>query len=218
MLRVAFSDPVHLGYGYYFGEDYYDQDYIDLCDYHEDYRNNSRAFGGDQSIDITKWHVGTLGYMSPKYAYSGQVSTKSDMYSFGVIVLEIVTGRRNNRPLEDNNTASRSLLRYVWDKWSTGTTQEAVDPSLRRRYTVGEVLNCVRIGLLCVQEDPSTGPDAAEVVLMLDSHSTSITMRTPSRLALCFTQPGIVNHAMASGHLPTPGSDNEVTISDLQPR
>uniref|UniRef100_A0A8R7TYW6 Protein kinase domain-containing protein n=1 Tax=Triticum urartu TaxID=4572 RepID=A0A8R7TYW6_TRIUA len=131
--------------------------------------------------------------MSPEYAYSGQVSTKSDMYIFGVIVLEIVTGRRNNRPLEDNNTASRSLLRYVWDKWSTGTTQEAVDPSLRRRYTVGEVLNCVRIGLLCVQEDPSTGPDAAEVVLMLDSHSTSITMRTPSRPALCFTQPGVVN-------------------------
>ena len=40
MLRVAFSDPVHLGYGYYFDEDYYDQDCIDLCGYHEDYRNN----------------------------------------------------------------------------------------------------------------------------------------------------------------------------------
>ncbi|VAH80423.1 unnamed protein product [Triticum turgidum subsp. durum] len=189
----------------------------------------SRAFGGDQSIDITKRPVGTLGYMSPEYAYCGQVSTKSDMYSFGVIVLEIVTGRRNNRSLEDNNTAARSLLSYVWDKWSAGTTHEVVDPSLRGRYLEGEVVSCVRIGLLCVQEDPSARPDAAEVVLMLDSHSTSITMRTPSRPAFCFTEPGVVNpalgyhgtrdaNAMATGHLPTPGSDNEVTISDLQPR
>lgn len=51
------------------------------------------------------------GYLSPEYAYCGHVSTKSDMYSFGVIVLEIVTGRRNNRSLE--NTVSGSLLSYV---------------------------------------------------------------------------------------------------------
>ncbi|XP_044977251.1 cysteine-rich receptor-like protein kinase 15 isoform X2 [Hordeum vulgare subsp. vulgare] len=175
----------------------------------------SRAFGGDQSIDITKRPVGTLGYMSPEYAYCGQVSTKSDMYSFGIIVLEIVTGRRNNRSLEDNNSASRFLLSYVWDKWSAGTTHEVVDPSLRGRYPEGEVLRCVWIGLLCVQEDPSARPDAAEVVLMLDSHSTSITMRTPSRPAFCFTQPGVVNPVLGYS---APGSNNEVSISDLQPR
>lgn len=100
----------------------------------------ARAFWRDQSSDVTKRPAGTLlvpcvcrrlmirlfceeaakfhgvmracsGYMSPEYAYSGRVSTKSDMFSFGVIVLEIVTGRRNNSPCEDANT--EYLLSYV---------------------------------------------------------------------------------------------------------
>ncbi|CAM0883388.1 unnamed protein product [Alopecurus aequalis] len=66
----------------------------------------ARAFRGDQSRDVTKRAAGTLGYMSPEYAYSGHVSTKSDMYSFGVIVLEIVTGRRNSSPCQDANTSN----------------------------------------------------------------------------------------------------------------
>jgi len=63
----------------------------------------ARAFGGDQSRDITRRPVGTLGYMSPEYAYWGHVSTKSDMFSFGVIVLEMVTGRRNNSAYSDTS-------------------------------------------------------------------------------------------------------------------
>nr|XP_051226174.1 cysteine-rich receptor-like protein kinase 15 isoform X2 [Lolium perenne] len=192
----------------------------------------SRAFGGDQSIDITKRPVGTLGYMSPEYAYCGQVSAKSDMYSFGVIVLEIITGRRNNRSLED--AASRSLLSYVWEMWSTGSVEELVDPSLGGRYPESEALYCVQIGLLCVQENPSARPDASEVVLMLNTHSTSTALPAPSRPAFCFSQPGVVALAggnptssypstldgtTSSGQLPTPGfSENDVTISELQPR
>ncbi|XP_037483051.1 putative receptor-like protein kinase At4g00960 [Triticum dicoccoides] len=186
----------------------------------------SRAFGEDQSIDITKRPVGTLGYMSPEYAYCGQVSTKSDMYSFGVIVIEIVTGRRNNRSLDDDTASCRYLPSYVWEKWRAGSMEEVVDPSLGGRYPKSELLNCVQIGLLCLQVNPSSRPDASEVVLMLDGHSTSMTMLTPSRPAFCFPRPGVVNpvlsyhsrYATASGQLPTPVSDNDMTISDLQPR
>nr|XP_051226177.1 cysteine-rich receptor-like protein kinase 6 [Lolium perenne] len=156
----------------------------------------SRAFGGDQSIDITRRPVGTLGYMSPEYAYCGQVSAKSDMYSFGVIVLEIMTGRRNNRSLED--AASRSLLSNVWEKWSAGSIEEVMDPSLDGRYPESESVIYVQIGLLCVQENPSARPDASEVVLMLDTHSSSAAMRTPSRPAFCFSQPGVT---LAEGSL-----------------
>ncbi|KAM0894979.1 hypothetical protein ACQ4PT_024138 [Festuca glaucescens] len=189
----------------------------------------SRAFGGDQSIDITRRPVGTLGYMSPEYAYCGQVSAKSDMYSFGVIVLEIMTGRRNNRSLED--AASRSLLSDVWEKWSAGSIEEVMDPSLDGRYPESESVIYVQIGLLCVQENPSARPDASEVVLMLDTHSSSAAMRTPSRPAFCFTQPGVtlaegnptsnypsIRSATTSGQRPIPISGNDVTISDLQAR
>ncbi|VAH96420.1 unnamed protein product [Triticum turgidum subsp. durum] len=178
----------------------------------------SRAFGGDQSMDITKRPVGTIGYMSPEYAYCGQVSTKSDMYSFGVIVLEIVTGRRNNRSVEDD-TACRSLLSYVWEKWSAGSMEGVVDPSLAGRYPDSEVRNCVQIGLLCVQRNPSARPTASEVVVMLDSHSMSMTMRTPPRPAFCFAQPGIISPSLSyHSNLDAPGSSNDVTISDVQPR
>ncbi|XP_048573024.1 cysteine-rich receptor-like protein kinase 44 [Triticum urartu] len=186
----------------------------------------SRAFGGDQSMDVTKRAVGTLGYMAPEYAYHGQVSTKSDMYSFGVVVVEIVTGRRNNASLDDD-TASRSLLSQVWEAWSAGSMEEVVDPSLGRGYPKNDVLKCVQIGLLCLQEDPSARPAAWEVVLMLDSPSMSMTMRTPTRPAFCFTQPGVSNPtlsyqssrgAITSQQLPTPVSGNDVTISDVEPR
>ncbi|KAL5658777.1 hypothetical protein ACJX0J_031940, partial [Zea mays] len=71
----------------------------------------ARAFSNDQSGDITRRPVGTLGYMSPEYAYWGNVSTKSDMFSFGVIVIETVTGRRNNSPY-DQSAGSVSVLSH----------------------------------------------------------------------------------------------------------
>ncbi|KAM3317912.1 hypothetical protein ACQJBY_035561 [Aegilops geniculata] len=56
----------------------------------------AKIFGGDQSEDVTRRIAGTYGYMSPEYAMHGQYSAKSDAFSFGVLVLEIITGRRNN--------------------------------------------------------------------------------------------------------------------------
>jgi len=56
----------------------------------------ARLFGGDQSQDTTNRVVGTYGYMAPEYALRGQYSIKSDIYSFGVLILEIITGRRNS--------------------------------------------------------------------------------------------------------------------------
>ena len=117
----------------------------------------------------------------------------------------------------------------VWEKWSAGSIQEVVDPSLGGRYPESEALCCVQIGLLCVQENPNARPDASEVVLMLDAHSTSTAMPTPSRPAFCFTQPGASpspggnpntrDAAATNGQLPTPvSSENDVTISDLLPR
>ncbi|KAG2577780.1 hypothetical protein PVAP13_6NG246300 [Panicum virgatum] len=117
----------------------------------------ARAFGGDQSRDITRRPVGTLGYMSPEYAYWGHVSTKSDMFSFGVIVLEMVTGRRNNSAYSDTSD-SVSVLSLVWDKWRAGSTGDVVDPSLAEsQYPESEVLNCIEIGLLCPGE-PGRSP------------------------------------------------------------
>ncbi|XP_037433218.1 putative receptor-like protein kinase At4g00960 [Triticum dicoccoides] len=172
----------------------------------------ARAFRGDQSRDVTKRAAGTLGYMSPEYAYCGHVSVKSDMYSFGVIVLEVVTGRRNSSPGQDH---ANSLLSEVWEKWRAGTAAEMADASLGDQYPRAQVLSCMHIGLLCVQKKPELRPDASEVVLMLSSQSTS--RRTPSRPAFYAGSTGGV--VTASRVRPSENvSKNGVTMSDLEPR
>nr|CAB3454550.1 unnamed protein product [Digitaria exilis] len=55
----------------------------------------ARLFGQDQTRDVTNRIVGTFGYMCPEYVMHGQYSTKSDVFSFGILVIEIVTGQRN---------------------------------------------------------------------------------------------------------------------------
>ncbi|WVZ94350.1 hypothetical protein U9M48_040250 [Paspalum notatum var. saurae] len=192
----------------------------------------AKAFHGDQSRDITRRPVGTLGYMSPEYAYWGHVSTKSDMFSFGVIVLEMVTGRRNNSPY-DSEIDSVSVLSHVWDKWRNGSTADVVDPLLAELgYQESEVLNCIEIGLLCVQENPADRPDASTVVLMLSSPTTAFDERpAPARPAFAFST-GFTNAAIdhprtgawssddahAGDKQPSTVSENEMSISELQPR
>ncbi|XP_071680748.1 cysteine-rich receptor-like protein kinase 44 [Lolium perenne] len=171
----------------------------------------ARAFMGDQSKDVTKRAAGTLGYMSPEYAYNGHVSTKSDMYSFGVIVLEIVTGRRNSSPCQDANT--NNLLSDVWEKWRAGKAAEIADVSLGDHYPRSEMLNCVHIGLLSVQKKPEMRPKASEVMLMLSTQSMS--RPTPSRPAFYsgHSTSGAVS-CVSSGNV----SKNGVTMSELEPR
>jgi len=189
----------------------------------------ARAFGGDQSRDITRRPVGTLGYMSPEYAYWGHVSTKSDMFSFGVIVLEMVTGQRNNSAYSDTSD-SVSVLSHVWDNWRAGSMVDVVDPLLAvSRYPESEVVNCIEIGLLCVQENPADRPDASAVMLMLSSPTTmSNDRRAPSRPAFVFSsgftqsdRPPRSGARSSDGVLQssaTTVSENEVSISELQPR
>ncbi|CAO2189135.1 unnamed protein product [Urochloa humidicola] len=191
----------------------------------------ARAFGRDQSRDVTRRPVGTLGYMSPEYAYCGHVSTKSDMFSFGAIVLEMVTGRRNNSSYNNSSDSFSVLSHHVWDKWKAGSMTDVVDPSLAKsQYTESEVLCCIEIGLLCVQEKPADRPDASAVVLMLSSPTATPNDRPlPSRPAFVFSSGLNTTRAGAwtSDVVPLAGdkqrsaasvSDNEVSISEIEPR
>jgi len=157
--------------------------------------------------------------MSPEYAYWGHVSTKSDMFSFGVIVLEMVTGRRNNSACSDTYD-SVSVLSHVWYKWRTGAAVDVVDPLLNMSCypESDEVLNCIEIGLLCVQENPVDRPDASTVVLMLSSPtSLSDDRRAPSRPAFIFSSDGVPLIDDKQPLMSTV-SENEASISELEPR
>ncbi|KAL5581858.1 hypothetical protein UlMin_014300 [Ulmus minor] len=109
----------------------------------------ARIFGGKQTEASTRRVVGTYGYMSPEYALDGIFSIKSDVFSFGVVILEIC---------ED-----------AWKLWKENRTVDLMDATLHETCNTNEFLRCFNVGLLCVQEDPSDRPTISDVVSMLGS-------------------------------------------------
>ncbi|XP_047182161.1 cysteine-rich receptor-like protein kinase 42 isoform X2 [Vigna umbellata] len=128
---------------------------------HQDF-GLARCFGADKS-HLSTGIAGTLGYMAPEYLIRGQLTDKADVYSFGVLVLEVVTGRRNNVFRED----SGSLLQTVWKLYRSNTLTEAVDPCLGDDYPATGASRVFQIGLLCTQASASLRPSMSQVVYML---------------------------------------------------
>ncbi|XP_014512474.1 putative receptor-like protein kinase At4g00960 isoform X1 [Vigna radiata var. radiata] len=125
----------------------------------------------DQTQVNTNRIVGTYGYMAPEYAMQGQFSVKSDVYSFGVLILEIVSGQKNSGI--NNGENMEDLLSFAWRNWKEGKAINVVDPSLNSNSR-NEMMRCLHIGLLCVQENFLDRPTMANIILMLNSHSLSL--------------------------------------------
>ncbi|KAL6842962.1 hypothetical protein ACP4OV_027275 [Aristida adscensionis] len=122
----------------------------------------ARIFGQDQTQAVTNRVVGTYGYMAPEYLMRGNYSIKSDTFSFGVIVMEIITGRKNSSYY--NSGQSEDLLATVWEHWEAGTVAEIVDQCMDGVFSAGDLLRCIQIGLLCVQGDPVARPAMSTAV------------------------------------------------------
>ncbi|XP_072952201.1 cysteine-rich receptor-like protein kinase 6 [Typha angustifolia] len=186
----------------------------------------ARLFGGDQTQGITSRVVGTFGYMAPEYAMLGHISIKSDVFSFGVLVLEILTGRRNSGYFDSEQ--AEDLLSFTWEHWTSGTITEVMDPFLGNHYPRSEVFRCIHIGLLCVQEDPVDRPSMSTVVVMLSSETVSL--EAPARPAFCIRKSSIPSDMYTSSSdtngitsnknssRSAPMSPNEVSITELEPR
>ncbi|KAJ8545619.1 hypothetical protein K7X08_018202 [Anisodus acutangulus] len=137
----------------------------------------ARIFGGDQIEANTNRVVGTYGYMSPEYAMVGHFSEKSDVFSFGVLCLEIITGRKNNNHYDQEQ--SQHLVGYVWDSWKDEKALDVVDPLLGDSYKAREVLRYIHIGLLCVQPFANDRPTMSEVVFMLCNETNLPSAKEP---------------------------------------
>ncbi|XP_024963300.1 cysteine-rich receptor-like protein kinase 10 [Cynara cardunculus var. scolymus] len=142
----------------------------------------ARLFTCEETQGSTSRIVGTYGYMAPEYVMHGQFSVKSDVFSFGVLVLEIVMGQKNSS--FQNEMVTEDLLSHAWKSWKAETTSSLIDPTLIMKdgpISLRDMVRCIHIGLLCVQEDATERPTMASVVLMLSS--LSITLTLPSEPA-----------------------------------
>nr|AJP61107.1 At4g21400p-like protein [Arabidopsis halleri] len=175
----------------------------------------AKLFDTDQTSThrFTSRIAGTYGYMAPEYAIYGQFSVKTDVFSFGVLVIEIITGKGNNNGRSNDDEDAENLLSWVWRCWREDTIISVIDASL----TTGsrsEILRCIHIGLLCVQESAASRPTMDSVALMLNSYS--YTLPTPSRPA--FVSESVMPSIVSSSTEPLLMSLNDVTVSELSPR
>ncbi|XP_024179702.1 cysteine-rich receptor-like protein kinase 42 isoform X1 [Rosa chinensis] len=132
----------------------------------------ARCFASDKS-HLSTGIAGTLGYMAPEYLVQGQLTEKADVYSFGVLVLEIVSGMRNST-FKQADTDFDSLLHKVWKHYRSNELADVVDPCLRdHELPAKEVSSVLQIGLLCTQASVALRPSMAEVVLMLTANKES---------------------------------------------
>ncbi|CAN1161544.1 Probable LRR receptor-like serine/threonine-protein kinase At1g56140 [Linum perenne] len=125
----------------------------------------ARFFPEDQAYLSTTF-AGTLGYTAPEYAIRGELSEKADIYSFGVLVLEIICCRKNT----DLSLPSEQqyLPEYAWKLYEKNKVNELIDPMLRRHGMVErEVVHVIHIAFLCLQPLANLRPPMSEVVSML---------------------------------------------------
>ncbi|XP_057790512.1 G-type lectin S-receptor-like serine/threonine-protein kinase At4g27290 isoform X2 [Salvia miltiorrhiza] len=171
----------------------------------------ARPFGGDQSQGNTRRIVGTYGYMAPEYALYGLFSVKSDVFSFGILLLEIVSGKKNTG--FDNPQNHCNLIGYVWQLWREGRPLELIGPPLDDVLVQHEVMRCTHVGLLCIQQNPDDRPNMSTVVLMLNGESALPQPKEPGFLIDVIQSEACLLSITNASH-----SVNDITITTMEGR
>ncbi|XP_057538245.1 uncharacterized protein LOC130815781 [Amaranthus tricolor] len=171
----------------------------------------ARIFESNQDKVCTQRVVGTYGYMAPEYAMKGHFSEKSDIFSFGVLLIEILSGERNNK---FSHESSLSLLGYAWKLWNEDNIISLIDPMISGMSFQSEIVRCLRVALLCVQENPKDRPNTAMLVSML----VGDTIDLPSPKAPGFTTHQISADSGSPRNKEGSSSLNNVTITTMTAR
>ncbi|KAF8077174.1 hypothetical protein N665_1058s0011 [Sinapis alba] len=134
----------------------------------------ARMFDTNETRAETKRIAGTRGYMAPEYLNHGKISVKSDVFSFGVMLLEMISGERNN------SFAGEGLAAFAWKRWVEGKPEIVIDPLLMKTPR-NEIIKWIQIGLLCAQENAAKRPTMSSVILWLGSETVTIPLpRAPA--------------------------------------
>ncbi|XP_019054617.1 PREDICTED: disease resistance protein At4g27190-like isoform X2 [Nelumbo nucifera] len=122
--------------------------------------------------------AGTLGYIAPEYVMTGRISVKCDVFSFGVVVLELISGQKN-LDLYRRDAYTHTLRDWAYELYKKNRILEFTDPTLEPYPAIEQIEMCIKIGLLCTQDDPSLRPTMLDVVVML-SKKPDTTLQEPT--------------------------------------
>ncbi|XP_044482158.1 L-type lectin-domain containing receptor kinase S.4-like [Mangifera indica] len=174
----------------------------------------AKVFVTTESEANTNRVVGTRGYMAPEYTIGGIFSEKSDVFSFGVLVLEIISGRRcNNTIFYDGSPLN--LVGYAWQLWKEGSSMELMNPTLYDSCCEEQVRKCINLALLCVEHNPIDRPIMSVVVSLLIT-GEGVKLPVPKQPAFCIERKIVGDKA--SGINKAENTKNNLTISVLEPR
>ncbi|KAF8685356.1 hypothetical protein HU200_043980 [Digitaria exilis] len=135
-------------------------------------------FGLSRLVHANKTHVttelvGTLGYIPPEYGQGWVATLRGDIYSFGIVLLELLTGRRPVLTL----SSSKELAKWVQEMKSEGKQIDVLDPALRGTGHEEQMLKVLEVACKCVNHNPCMRPTIQEVVSFLDSLDPSLQMQ-----------------------------------------
>uniref|UniRef100_A0A0E0GDK2 non-specific serine/threonine protein kinase n=1 Tax=Oryza nivara TaxID=4536 RepID=A0A0E0GDK2_ORYNI len=184
----------------------------------KDYEAHLADFGIAKSLCTSKTHtstyvMGTIGYIDPEYARTSRLNEKSDVYSYGIVLLELLTGKK---PV-DNEC---NLHHLILSKAADNTVMEMVDPDIADTCKdLGEVKKVFQLALLCSKRQPSDRPTMHEVVRVLDC---LVYPDPPSKPALppalpqSSTVPSYVNEYVSLRGGSTLSCENSSSASDAE--
>ncbi|XP_052204600.1 L-type lectin-domain containing receptor kinase IX.1-like [Diospyros lotus] len=126
----------------------------------------ARLVDHDKGSQTTIVLAGTRGYMAPEYVVTGKASKESDVYSFGIVALEIACGRKaiDNKVPE----SQMILVQWVWDLYGTGRLLEAVDQKIGTDFDLQEMERLMIVGLWCAHPDHNLRPPIRQAIQVLN--------------------------------------------------
>ncbi|XP_004307394.1 PREDICTED: putative serine/threonine-protein kinase [Fragaria vesca subsp. vesca] len=142
---------------------------------------------------ITTRVAGTLGYLAPEYAVSGHLTRKSDVYSYGVLILQIVSGR--SAVDFDIELGEHYLVQKAWEMHKDNRLVDIIDSTLEHdgNFSEEEAIHFLKVGLLCVQEKCNLRPKmSAAIEMMMIDQNDQIKVNAFNNVEI--PQPGVINN------------------------